>query len=92
MKNDTDSKSLVQIIRESYNESVEQILEDLDVIFPISGKKEIVPTAGLKIKDKKGRLYVIDSIGSWGAMLVPTFKEDSTIKVSIEDLEKNYEL
>lgn len=87
-------RELVQYIREAYEEKLNRVNEELNVMFPIDGQKSNVLSKGLKIHDKSGKLYTIDSIGDWGAMLIPASKSDSGghIKVSVEELENEYEL
>lgn len=86
-------KDLIRIIKESYEEHLQKVNEELDVLFPINGKQENVLSKGLKIRNKKGDLFTVDAIGDWGAYLIPAGKgSESSVKVSTEDLEDDYEL
>ena len=94
MRTLTDEK-LINIIRETYEDKLRTIREDLDVVFPVDGTQSNVLSKGLKLRDKQGKLYTIDSIGDWGAFLIPAFEDEENaqpVKVDIEELENDYEL
>ena len=85
-------KILIKLIREVYDERRTNVREELDVMFPIGGNEKNVLSKGLKIRDKKGKMYVVDSIGDWGAILNPAAGEGDSRKVTIDELESGYEL
>lgn len=69
-----NDKEIVRIMREEWSKIKESALNELSVAK--DGKPLVTP--GLKLTDKKGNLYTIQSVGNTGAAL-----EDATGKVVV---------
>jgi hypothetical protein len=92
---------IVRIIKEEYAARKIELKEKFDLFYSVDGEKHLAVSSGLKITKssddnkigKKGQLYTVDQIGTWGAILVFVDEDgEHTIKVDKETLEREFTL
>lgn len=87
---------VVRLVKEEYERNIVDLAEGIDMFFEPkrgAGEKNIV-SVDLKVRDKNGVLYTVDSVGSWGVILKRTDDDGSekTIKVDRETFERDFNL
>lgn len=95
-KNVLSDRDVVRIIKEEYEQGIVCLAEGIDMFFEPSkgqGEKNIL-AVDLKVRDKRGVLYTVDSVGSWGVILKRVLDDGSEkqVKVDRETFERDFSL